>query len=260
MTLLDRHDREHLWRRAMLYRQNRRHAEAARLLEKLAENEPSAELYSLLAGEHRSAGDLRAALAAYKRSVQLDDSYLPSLFGLASLQTELGNHAQAAKIYAFALNRCPDMPQAYVNLGNAFARQGVLDEAEYCYLKAFALAADFGECDRAYYNLARVYALTDRPRLAVEALVESAKRDPARAVDALFDGVFADLHDHEDLELVVALGERRLYQGLRALLEAQKADELRQRIAASPILPGIIRARKSFACFRMFLPRPGISP
>lgn len=245
---------EHLWRRAQLYRQNHRPRQAIQLLRQIADREPSADTYAALGDTHREAGDLWSSAKAYQRAVQMDPSHLPSLVALGTIHTDMGHHEHAARAYAHAMRFHPNVPQVHVNLGNAFARLGQLEEAEVCYLKALALDPVFRDADRAYYNLARVYAMTDRGADALEALKLAAEHNPSRAVDALNDDVFEAQRDDPDFDAVIRLGEQTIFRQLRELMRTEHATPLREKIASSSYLQRLIRSRRQFACFRSFLP------
>jgi len=240
----------------MICRQNYRPDLSIPLFQELLKREPSADLCETLGEEFWRAGQRRAAINAFQDALRHDPRHRESLFALAGIHTELGNHAQAVRVYLYAASCYPDLAPLRAMLGNAFARQGQFPEAEASYLKALELDPNLRDADLIYYNLARIYARMSEPALSLGALVKAGERSPARAVDAFEDRVFWQVRQMEDFELVVSLGERELFLQLMSLLDKKEGDKLRKRIARAPFVTQLIRSRRRFLPFRMFARKP----
>jgi tetratricopeptide (TPR) repeat protein len=56
----------------------------------------------------RLQADPNGAIAAYKRAIAINPSYLPALLGVADTEWARGDHAEAAKHYADIVDRFPE--------------------------------------------------------------------------------------------------------------------------------------------------------
>jgi tetratricopeptide (TPR) repeat protein len=125
----------------------------------------------------RRQGDHRRALAAAARGLARapEDRLLQA--NAAELHQLLGETAEAEAIYLALLRSRPDDAAVMVSYGTLLSASGRPDEAERMYLASFAAQPSA----RAAYNLAVVYATTDRPRDAVAYAERAVRLDPADA-------------------------------------------------------------------------------
>ena len=122
-------------------------------LRTLKETTTSAQELYELAGELEG-DDVKAAIAAYLRVLELDPEHADCHLDLGRLQHEAGELRIAERHYRSALEIRPGDATASFNLGVALEDRGELDEAKTAYEGAVgdpACAAD------AYFNLARIH-------------------------------------------------------------------------------------------------------
>jgi tetratricopeptide (TPR) repeat protein len=98
--------------------------------------------------------DLDAAMAAYRRALEIDASLPDAHLNLGRLLHEMGDLAAAEEHYRAALASRPADPTAAFNLGVVLEDLGRLEEAAASYESALAADGRFAD---AHYNLAGVY-------------------------------------------------------------------------------------------------------
>ena len=69
-------------------------------------------------------GKLEAALAHYRRALELDPDFYPALNNQGTLLEREGKHAQAAEAFRKATQINPDDSEAYINLGHVLYEEG----------------------------------------------------------------------------------------------------------------------------------------
>jgi len=110
-----------------------------------------------------SEGDNDAAIAAYRRALELDPGLADAHLNLGRLRHEMGDLAAAEEHYRAAAQAQPDEPTTAFNLGVVLQDGGRLAEAAAAYEQALALDGDFAD---AHYNLAGIYEILGRPQAA----------------------------------------------------------------------------------------------
>jgi len=94
-----------------------------------------------------------AAIAAYKRALEIDAAHVPSLINLGNVYYELSEFEKARAIYLRATLADADNPRTHFNLGNACDETGDLLGAMRAYRRAIALWPGYAD---AHFNLALV--------------------------------------------------------------------------------------------------------
>jgi tetratricopeptide (TPR) repeat protein len=94
-----------------------------------------------------------AAIAAYRRALEVDPHHVPSLINLGNVHYELGEFARARDLYARAAAVDTENPRTHFNLGNACDELGDLLGALRAYRQAIRLWPGYAD---AHFNLALV--------------------------------------------------------------------------------------------------------
>ncbi len=136
---------------------------------------PSADLYNLLGECYEESAQTEPALAAYRKSLDLDPNFAPAHRGLARLSGQAGHYqtafASIEKIIALGQADTHD----YADLGNLYFRTGARAEAEAAYREAIHL--DPGQA-ASHHDLAVVLRTLQRPDEAAEALARAVALKP----------------------------------------------------------------------------------
>ncbi len=106
-----------------------------------------------------TAGDLERALGAIRRAQTPDRPDWQLASAEAAILDQMGNHADARRLYAQALDLKPDEPSVLSNFGMSYTLTGELPEAEKLLRKAMATP---GADSRVRQNLALVVGLQGR--------------------------------------------------------------------------------------------------
>lgn len=245
---------EHLWRRALMHRQNGNAAQATSLLLQIVEQRPSPTAFSALAELFREAGETANAYRCYKLALDMDETHPESLRGLAALHTEQGRHQDAVYVYACLVKHYPNETEARINLGAALARIGNDEEAEACFFHALRAGPDSPLTGVALFNLARVYAGMGHLDASLDALLAASVKDPEHGVRACLDDAFAELWAHPRLSKVIVLAERAILLRFRQYVDGGRLDELKRNLVNYPCLQRVVRERPAFSRFRTALP------
>ena len=127
-------------------------AENTAAVEKCIKTQPdNPHLYFMLGNNQFKEEDFAAAIASYKKAIELDSEYFWVYKKLAVTLTELGKLDEAIRIYQEFLNLQPDNPEISCHLGNVYRKQGNLDKAINAYRKAININSKYLG---AYINLA----------------------------------------------------------------------------------------------------------
>jgi Ca-activated chloride channel family protein len=92
-----------------------------------------------------------------------------------------GRYGDAVKRYSEALERHPDVPELYFNLGNAYLRSGDVERAARAYGKFLELTKDPKAASEAIYNLGNAAVMAQDAEKALEMYREALRRDPTNA-------------------------------------------------------------------------------
>lgn len=122
-----------------------------------------------------AAGDLEAAVGAYRRATEVAPGHLPARKALASALARKGDLDAALEIYADLLRDDPDDPVAHFNVGNIHAAREELATATEHLRQAVELAPDFAS---AHLNLALLLDRQGRTREAIEQARRAVAADP----------------------------------------------------------------------------------
>ena len=156
-----------------------RAAEAAALLAAAPETADDPEAAYRLGVAQSLAGDLDAAIAAWKRTLRLDAACVPALYDLGVGLTQSGDEAAAARAFLRLLAVAPEHREGRFNLGNLLFRLGATEDAATVYAP---LAADDPPMRGALINLGRALRRLGRLREADDCYRRALAADPGDAV------------------------------------------------------------------------------
>lgn len=145
------------------------------ILEQAMQVDPDAAELHFLRGEKLKTepGELREAMAAYERAVQLQPNYAEARMALGIQLLAGGNYPGALSHFQVAARLVPTLPAVHVDLGDAYRATKQWTEAERAYRRALELQAKLPE---AHYGLGLLYltAAADFPGLDELAAYEKA--------------------------------------------------------------------------------------
>lgn len=123
-------------------------------------------------------GDLKSAIALYRRTLEINPKYQNSYYNLGTLMGDTNQHQEAVRLLteAVAINKYDAM--AYNNLGNSLMNLQRYSEAIYNLKKALELEPRYAI---AHNNLAGVYQKQDRWDLAIQELQKALRIEPDNA-------------------------------------------------------------------------------
>jgi predicted O-linked N-acetylglucosamine transferase (SPINDLY family) len=144
-----------------LLRQNQTGAAIAQL-ERAARLDPrDPEFLKSLGNAHKSAGDLESAAQCYRRSLRVAPDYLPSLYNLGLVLSELKRFEEAEPCFRRVIEKAPDDTDACYELGLARRKLGRLQEAVAAYRRTLELDPSYSPAHNDLGNIAQ-----DQGRLA----------------------------------------------------------------------------------------------
>jgi tetratricopeptide (TPR) repeat protein len=91
------------------------------------------------------AGDLDAAMAAYRAALELDPDLVPAMINLGNLHYLQDRLAEAQALYLQASFVAPGSFEAWFNLGNVHHDRGRLEDAVRCYTEALRWRASYAD-------------------------------------------------------------------------------------------------------------------
>jgi hypothetical protein len=109
-----------------------------------------AETYFQQGNECHEAGQLEEAIAAYRKCLELQPSYLPARYNLGVTLGDMENYSQAAEELKKVVEAEARHSDAYNSLGFVFSKQRLLNSAIENYEKAIQIQPDFA---KAHHNL-----------------------------------------------------------------------------------------------------------
>ena len=115
-------------------------------------------------GQALEATDRQAAIAAYRRALDLDPAYADAYVNLGAVLCEDGKCRDALELYERAAELAPDDPNVHFNGAVALEDLGMLRDAVLSYERCLALAPYLYD---AHFNLARVHAELDNAQGAI---------------------------------------------------------------------------------------------
>lgn len=143
---------KHLLEKAAHAYQAGRLQEAAQWVQQLIQLDAGNAQHHYALGEiRRRQGQADAALAAYRRALELAPTHAEAHYSLALLLRDHGQQAEAIGHFEAAIAQQPQHQQAHLQLGNLLLAGWALDQAEAVYRRLLALAPDHAE---AHHNLA----------------------------------------------------------------------------------------------------------
>jgi Flp pilus assembly protein TadD len=98
--------------------------------------------------------DVRRAVAAYQRALEIDPSFAGAYLNLGRLLHEAGRLTEAEAVYCHGVAHCPADALLRYNLGVLLEDQGRRKAALEAYRAALALQGDLADC---HYNIALLY-------------------------------------------------------------------------------------------------------
>jgi tetratricopeptide (TPR) repeat protein/tRNA A-37 threonylcarbamoyl transferase component Bud32 len=146
--------------------------------EAVARDSARAEAHRFLARALAGKGDRPGALAAFRRSVELDPTDDATVLGLAGACADLGQAALEGNTYQTAVSARPHCWQPREWLAAWYLRQGRLDESARAYREMIRLAPDLY---RGYASLGGVLVFTGAYPQAIDTLKRSIALRPNRA-------------------------------------------------------------------------------
>ncbi|MGD1910496.1 MAG: tetratricopeptide repeat protein [Rivularia sp. (in: cyanobacteria)] len=141
-------------------------------------NEYYAIVFTNLGTLSEQEGDLEAAIAYYKKALELKPDYGEVYYNLGNVFLRQSKLEIAIESYQQALKIKPEYPQAHNNLGNIFQLQGKLESAIESYQEALKSQPKNYQI---YYNLGNVFLLQGKLETAKEFYQKSLKIQPAYA-------------------------------------------------------------------------------
>ena len=128
-----------------------------------------------LAQVHAARGDAQAAIAEYRKAIELDPAFVPAYVNLSDLYRARGAEGEAEALLREGIARAPDAAALHHALGLALVRQKKTPEA----LKELTEAARLAP-DDARFAYVRAVALHDagQPREALKVLEAALARHP----------------------------------------------------------------------------------
>jgi tetratricopeptide (TPR) repeat protein len=139
---------------AYLYNELGEPARAAEILNKVAQPDRSARLYSALGYTYEQQKDYKQAVAAYQRAVDLDKDNLDAVRGLAQNLLNDNQPEAALEQYKQIVDADPHDVQSYMRMAEIYRRTGHFDQALEALNKAEADVQDSLEVP---YNKAVIY-------------------------------------------------------------------------------------------------------
>jgi len=184
------------------------------ILEQALEVDPDVAELHFLEGERLKSepGQLRDAMAAYERAVQLRPDYAEARMALGIQLLASGNYQGALRHFQAAEKLVPTLPAVYVNLGDAYRATEQWSAAQTAYRQALALQAKLPE---AHYGLGLLFltAAGDFPGLdelsAYEKAVDEFKTYRA-AMGASLSKADQSAEYLRDLDRMIQRARRRL--------------------------------------------------
>jgi tetratricopeptide (TPR) repeat protein len=119
-------------------------------------------------------GDDLQAIAAYEKSIIIDDQFYPAKVNLAMLYSRQGKNHEAEKLLREVAQQEPELYEISYSLGLLLAEMQRYQDAER-YLGKAASGMNYG---RAYYNHGQVLLFLNQPVQAEKALLKALSLDP----------------------------------------------------------------------------------
>lgn len=120
-------------------------------------------------------GDYKKAIEAFKRAVEKYPDYPDGYCNLGLSYLRDGQVDTAIELLKKAVELKPDLVEAYYGLGECYVKKEMLDEA----MEAFAKALEIQPDDpKAHYNVGIIYYNHDQVDKAIEAFEKSKELDP----------------------------------------------------------------------------------
>lgn len=200
-----------------------------------------------------SRGDREAALAQFRKALELDPGYARAITNVGLVLSEEGRHAEAVSRHREAIALKPRHPGGHMNLAVALAKLGRAEEAEAEYREVLRLDPD---SVRAYCNLGDLWLTRGRPDEAAASFRQALEINPrSRDANVALGGLLVDQRrfgealERFGLALRAAPRDAMVLYNLGVVLEALKRPvEARARYAeALRWNPGLAQAHNNLA-------------
>jgi tetratricopeptide (TPR) repeat protein len=120
-------------------------------------------------------GDFDAAIANYRKALQIEPDYAEAHFNLATLLRRQGKLTEAVNHYRETLRLKPDYSGGHNNLGAVLHEQGKIGQAMAHYSEALRLRPDYA---RAHFNMAMALKARGKLEEAISHFTEALQQDP----------------------------------------------------------------------------------
>ena len=161
---------------SLLFYKLKRLAEANEILSAAVLRWPTdSELHFYLGVVRAELDEKDAAIAAYRRAIEINPEFAEALANLGLLLNGKGLRAEAISIYRQSISLQPNNPEVHCNLGSALSEDGLLDEAMNCYRRAIEINPEFAN---AHYNMGNAMRAQRRHEEAVQCFLTALKAQP----------------------------------------------------------------------------------
>lgn len=126
-----------------LLKRNEAGAAIAQLERAIQLNPHDPEFAKSLGNAHKAAGDLESAANSYRRSLQIAPDYLPSLYNLGLVLSEMKRLEEAEQCFRRVTEMAPGDTDAHYELGLAYRKLGRIEEALASYRRTLELEPDY---------------------------------------------------------------------------------------------------------------------
>lgn len=141
----------------------------------VAQDPGNAEAHKLLGNARKAHGDLEGALAAYQRALEIAPDYLPALYNIGLVLSQIGRREDAERHFSRVHELYPGDAEVLFHLAALHSDRGAYAEAERLYAKAIAL--DPGNANL-LLGLAHTYRRTGALDRARDCCAEAARLQP----------------------------------------------------------------------------------
>ena len=154
------------------------HAAEQYLSAAIAHEGPTASALNNLAIAYQELGNHADAVRMYKRVLKLDEDDAAAHYNLGTALEKAGEYKDAVKWYKMAIDLEPEEAKYYNNMGGSLAAYNKTETAERSYKWAIKLSPKWAD---AYFNLGNMLLGTNQVEKAIERLEVAVKIQPSHA-------------------------------------------------------------------------------